>query len=67
SFLGLSFQMRRYTGVKSETLTQPDSVTVQPGHTLSISCTVSYSSCTKHFSVRLLRSSRRRCHSVEIC
>uniref|UniRef100_A0A8C6V244 Ig-like domain-containing protein n=1 Tax=Neogobius melanostomus TaxID=47308 RepID=A0A8C6V244_9GOBI len=27
----------------SETLTQPDSVTVQPGHTLSISCTVSYS------------------------
>uniref|UniRef100_A0A8C6UWU4 Ig-like domain-containing protein n=1 Tax=Neogobius melanostomus TaxID=47308 RepID=A0A8C6UWU4_9GOBI len=31
------------TGVKSETLTQPDSVTVQPGHTLSISCTVSYS------------------------
>uniref|UniRef100_A0A8C6UA31 Ig-like domain-containing protein n=1 Tax=Neogobius melanostomus TaxID=47308 RepID=A0A8C6UA31_9GOBI len=29
--------------VKSETLTQPDSVTVQPGHTLSIPCTVSYS------------------------
>uniref|UniRef100_A0A8C6U516 Ig-like domain-containing protein n=1 Tax=Neogobius melanostomus TaxID=47308 RepID=A0A8C6U516_9GOBI len=29
--------------VKSETLTQPDSVTVQPGHTLSITCTVSYS------------------------
>ncbi len=31
------------TGVKSETLTQPASVTVQPGHSLSISCTVSYS------------------------
>uniref|UniRef100_A0A8C6UU41 Ig-like domain-containing protein n=1 Tax=Neogobius melanostomus TaxID=47308 RepID=A0A8C6UU41_9GOBI len=30
------------TGVKSETLTQPDSVTVQPGHTLSIPCTISY-------------------------
>uniref|UniRef100_A0A3B3ZXR5 Ig-like domain-containing protein n=1 Tax=Periophthalmus magnuspinnatus TaxID=409849 RepID=A0A3B3ZXR5_9GOBI len=26
-----------------ETLTQPASVTVQPGHTLTISCTVSYS------------------------
>uniref|UniRef100_A0A8C6V082 Ig-like domain-containing protein n=1 Tax=Neogobius melanostomus TaxID=47308 RepID=A0A8C6V082_9GOBI len=33
------------TGVKSETLTQPDSVTVQPGHTL-ISCRVSGYSLT---------------------
>ncbi|KAK7939759.1 hypothetical protein WMY93_003085 [Mugilogobius chulae] len=30
------------SGVKCETLTQPDSVTVQTGHTLSITCTVSY-------------------------
>ncbi|XP_072298597.1 uncharacterized protein ighd [Eucyclogobius newberryi] len=29
--------------VKCETLTQPASVTVQPGHTLTISCSVSYS------------------------
>ncbi|XP_055008252.1 uncharacterized protein ighd isoform X3 [Boleophthalmus pectinirostris] len=29
--------------VKCETLTQPTSVTVQPGHTLTIPCTVSYS------------------------
>ncbi|KAJ0058293.1 hypothetical protein NL108_012757 [Boleophthalmus pectinirostris] len=28
--------------VKCETLTQPTSVTVQPGHTLTIPCTVSY-------------------------
>uniref|UniRef100_A0A3B3ZU76 Ig-like domain-containing protein n=1 Tax=Periophthalmus magnuspinnatus TaxID=409849 RepID=A0A3B3ZU76_9GOBI len=37
--------------VKCETLTQPASVTVQPGHTLTISCTVSYSvsSCRTHW------------------
>uniref|UniRef100_A0AAV2KGM1 Ig-like domain-containing protein n=1 Tax=Knipowitschia caucasica TaxID=637954 RepID=A0AAV2KGM1_KNICA len=34
---------RRAKGVKSETLTQVASVTVQPGHTLSLPCNVSYS------------------------
>uniref|UniRef100_A0A8C6U608 Ig-like domain-containing protein n=1 Tax=Neogobius melanostomus TaxID=47308 RepID=A0A8C6U608_9GOBI len=38
--------------VKSETLTQPESVTVQPGHTLSISCTVSYSVSTATHWIR---------------
>uniref|UniRef100_A0A3P8T2R1 Ig-like domain-containing protein n=1 Tax=Amphiprion percula TaxID=161767 RepID=A0A3P8T2R1_AMPPE len=31
------------TGVKCEQLTQPESVTVQPGQRLSITCQVSYS------------------------
>uniref|UniRef100_A0A3Q1EKG3 Ig-like domain-containing protein n=1 Tax=Acanthochromis polyacanthus TaxID=80966 RepID=A0A3Q1EKG3_9TELE len=31
------------TGVKCEQLTQPESMTVQPGQRLSITCQVSYS------------------------
>ncbi|KAK7939747.1 hypothetical protein WMY93_003073 [Mugilogobius chulae] len=35
--------------VKCETLTQPDSVTVQTGHTLLVTCSLSYSVCS-HFT-----------------
>uniref|UniRef100_A0A672YCN0 Ig-like domain-containing protein n=1 Tax=Sphaeramia orbicularis TaxID=375764 RepID=A0A672YCN0_9TELE len=37
------FNMFSSTGVKCETLTQPASVTVQPGQRLTITCQVSYS------------------------
>uniref|UniRef100_A0A3B4V088 Ig-like domain-containing protein n=1 Tax=Seriola dumerili TaxID=41447 RepID=A0A3B4V088_SERDU len=39
----LIFNMLSSTGVKCEQLTQPASVTVQPGQRLTITCQVSYS------------------------
>uniref|UniRef100_A0A3Q3FK21 Immunoglobulin V-set domain-containing protein n=1 Tax=Labrus bergylta TaxID=56723 RepID=A0A3Q3FK21_9LABR len=36
------------TGVKCEQLTQPASVTVQPGQSLTITCQVSYSVSSYH-------------------